>query len=229
MILVVAGRGARRPLGLAGGAAAADLTVLEPSGLSVPGWAHDPEAPGDDRMALGGEVFPASRLTAVITAIDAVRPFDLPHVRTEDRAFVAAEMTAFLRSLLVGLACPVIDRPVATALSGPAGDSAVWWRAACALGIPDHRRNPVPRLRSHAVTVAGGRVVGPAPEPAAAVALALAAAAGVTAARLTISDDPHEPALCDAVPWWHAPSPPVLRALLEQARVLSGHPAGVSR
>ena len=239
MILVIAGRSVMRQLGLAGAAAPGHpgLAALEPSGLSAAGWAHDPDAPGNDRMALGGEIVPASRLTAVITAIDAVQPADLPHVRSDDQGFVAAEMTAFLRSWLMTLDCPVLDRPAALALSGSAGDDAVWSRAAAALGVPDRRHIPVPRLRSHAVTVVGGQVLGQAAEPAATAAIALAAAAGVTAARLTIGDDPAQPALYGAVPWSHAPSQPALHALLAHAHELSDNtvapgvlsPSGVSR
>lgn len=220
MILLILRRGARRPLGLATRGAPA-VTVLEPSGLSAPGWAHDPDEPQGDRLVADGEILPAGRLSGVITAIDDVTPADLPHVRTEDRGFVAAEMTAFLRSWLDTLACPVLDRPTALALCGAAGDRAVWSRAAAELAVPDRQGAPVPVLRARAVTVVAGRVVGPAPEPAAATALALAKAADVTAARLTFADDADELALYRAAPWWHAPSPAALRALLAHVRELS--------
>jgi hypothetical protein len=223
MILLIIGRGARRPLGLAAGyvPGPAGVRVLEPSGLSTPGWAHDPENPAEDRLVIDGEVHPAGRLTAVITALDAVQPFDLPDVRAEDRAFVASEMTAFLRTWLGTLTCPVLDRPTALALSGAAGDRAVWSTAATALAVPDRQAAPAPRTRTHAVTVAACRVVGPAPEPAAATALSLARTANVTAARLRLTDDAREPAFCEAVPWWYGSSPAALRVLLAHARELS--------
>jgi hypothetical protein len=223
MILLIVGRGVRRPLGLAAGhvPGPAGVRVLEPSGLSTPGWAHDPENPAEDRLVIDGEVHPAGRLTAVITALDAVQPFDLPDVRAEDRAFVASEMTAFLRTWLGTLTCPVLDRPTALALSGAAGDRAVWSTAATALAVPDRQAAPAPRTRTQAVTVAAGRVVGPAPEPAAATALSLARTANVTAARLRLTDDAREPAFCEAVPWWYGSSPAALRVLLAHARELS--------
>ena len=195
--------------------------MLAPSGLSAPGWAHDPDHPAEDRLVVDGEIHPAGRLTAVITALDAVEPFDLPHVRAEDRGFVASEMTAFLRGWLRTLTCPVLDRPTMLALSGPAGDRAVWSQAAAALAVPDRQAALTPRTRTYAVTVVAGRVVGPAPEPTATTARSLARAAGVTAARLRLTDDAREPALCDAGPWWHTPSPLALRALLTHARELS--------
>ena len=223
MILLILPRGARRQLGLAppGAPAGRAVALLEPSGLSTPDWAHDPDRPREDRLVLDGEIIPARRLTAVITALDAVAPADLPHVRAGDRCFVASEMTAFLRSWLQTLACPVLDTPTALALSGAAGDRATWSRATALLAIADRQATAVPVTRTRAVTVVGGRVVGPAPAPAAATALSLVRAAGVTAARLRLTDDVHAPALCEAAPWWHTPSPAALGALLAHARGLS--------
>lgn len=223
MILLILRRGARRALGLAesdthGHSA---IRILEPAELSVPGWSHNPENPREDHLVVAGEIHPAERLTAVITALDAVEPFDLPHVRTEDRGFVASEMTAFLRSWLLTLACPVLDRPTTLALSGAASDRAAWSKAAAAVAVTDRQATPLPRTQTHAVMVVAGRVVGPAPKPAANTALSLARAANVTAARLTLADDAHEPALCEAAPWWRTPNRPALQALLAHARELS--------
>jgi hypothetical protein len=217
VILLILRRGARRMLGPA--SRWPGVTILEPSGLSVPGWAHDPDEPGEDRLVADGVICPARRLTAVITALDAVAPGDLPHVVAGDRSFVAAEMTAFLRSWLRTLACPVLDRPTVLALSGSAGDREVWSRAAAELGVLDRQAAPVPRARARAVTVIAGRIVGPAAPPAvAAAALALTRVAGVTAAHLTFTDDGH---LAGAAPWWHRPAPAALQALLAHARELS--------
>jgi hypothetical protein len=223
MILLILARRGRRAFGLAHDdeLGASDVAVLEPAGLSVPGWAHDPENPREDRLVVDDEEHPVSELTAVITALDAVEPFDLPHVRAEDRAFVASEMTAFLRSWLQALACPVLDPPTTMALSGAAGDRGVWSKAATALAVADRQAIPTPVARTHTVTVVAGRIVGPAPEPAAATALSLTQAARVTAARLTLTDDAREPALCDAAAWWDTPSQPALRALLAHTRGLS--------
>jgi hypothetical protein len=228
MILLILQRGTRRLLCPSPGCPSSRrpdpgwpdprVTVLEPAGLSAPGWAHDPDEPGEDRMVADGAIGPARQLTVVITALDAVTPGDLPHVVAGDRGFVAAEMTAFLRSWLRTLACPVLDRPTALALSGSAGDRAVWSRAAAELGIPDRQAAPAPRTRTRAVTVVAGQVIGPAPEPPAAAARSLTRAAGVTAAHLTFTDDGD---LCGAAPWWHRPTPAALQALLAHARELS--------
>jgi hypothetical protein len=232
VILLILPRGMRRLLGASSGWPSSgwpdpnrpdpEVTVLEPAALSAPGWAHDPDEPGDDRLVADGVVYPARQVTAVITALDAVTSRDLPHVVAADRRFVAAEMTAFLRSWLRTLTCPVLDRPTVLALSGSAGDPAVWSGAAAEVGVADRQATPAPRARTHAVTVVAGQVVGPAPEsalrPAAGTVLALTQAAGVTAAHLTFTDDGQ---LNGAAPWWYRPTPAALRALLAHARELS--------
>lgn len=228
MILLIAHRAAQRSLRAALRAAARGLTgcpdirLVAPAALSLPGWVHDPGSPAAGRLALDGETCPAGKVTAVLTALDAVWPADLPHVRAADRAFVAGEMTAFLRGWLAGLDCPVLDPPTALALSGPAGERAAWSAAAAALGVPDRQATAVSRLRAQTVTVAAGRVFGSRPESVPAevadTAVALTRAAGVTAARLTFTDDRTGgvPALSAAIPWWYAPDPLALRALLER-------------
>lgn len=225
MILVIAGRGTARAIRhLLGGPARHDLpagnvSVLDPAGLSAPGWVHDPADPRGDRIVIDGEAFPASRLATVITAIDEVSPGDVPHVRTADRQFVAAEMTAFLRSWLATLACPVVDPPTTLALSGRASDREAWSAAAAAAGVTDRLAFPARGTRVSTVTVVAGRIAGPRPATGlASAALAVTAAAGVTGARLTFTDDTSVPALRGAVPWWYAPGPCALRALLAHAQ-----------
>jgi hypothetical protein len=190
------------------------VRVLPPAGLSAPGWAHDPERPDRDRLVIDGRVRRPDQLTGVITALDAVLPGDLPHVTAADRGFVAAEMTGFLRDWLATLCCPVIDRPTTLALSGRSADRAAWWRAAATLGIPERLGASVPVTRVTTVTVAAGRIVSPPPGRMAAAAVALARAAAVTAARLMFADEPGDPVLVGARPWWHVPSPLTLHALL---------------
>jgi hypothetical protein len=257
MILFIAGRGTAgiaarvlrsMPSGTAG------TGVLTPEGLSVPGWAHDPEHPAGDRAVIDGQVRQSCQLTGVVTALDAVLPADLPHVTAGDRDFVAAEMTAFLRDWLATLACPVIDRPTTLALSGRAADPATWSAAAATLGVTERLGTAVPVTRITTVTVAADRVISPAPasrparapcrppasrlfpaepmtaaERAVKVALDLARTAGVTAARLMFSAEAGEPALVGAAPWWHVPSPLVLRAILASIGERTGLPGGDRR
>jgi hypothetical protein len=247
MIVVLAGRGTagvvRR---LLRSQDRPEVSVLSPAGLSVSGWAHDPEHPADDCAVLDGRAVRADELTGVVTALDAVLPGDLPHVAAGDRGFVAAEMTAFLRDWLDTLACPVIDRPTALTLSGRAAQRAAWTAAAATLGITERLGTAaVPVTAVTTVTVAAGQVIGPVrtapgspggPGSAAgharaapagqvpAAALALARTAGVTAVRLLFTEDAADPVLVGAVPWWHVPSPLVLCAVLGQAEAHAQQP-----
>lgn len=217
MILFIASRGIagglRRGLRLIPGGAGS--RVLVPEMLSVPGRDHDPDRSDHDRMVIDGRVRSACPLTGVVTGLDAVQPGDLPHVAAGDRAFVAAEMTAFLRVWLTTLPCPVVDPPTAIALSGPAGESATWSAAATELGVAHRRAAPFSPARATTVTVIHNGIIGPVPAPAiAAAALALTRTARVTAARLTFAEEPDGPVLLGALPWWNFPSPLVLRAIL---------------
>lgn len=240
MILVVAGLATRRRLRAALRLAlrdqngALDIRLVSPPDLSLPGWTHDPANPASDLVTLDGRGRKADAITAVLTALDAVLPADLPHVRAADRVFVAAEMTAFLRDWLATRNCPVLDPPTTLALGGPAGERATWSAAAAALGVPDRQGTQVPGTRTQTFMVAAGRITAPALDASsgptggrlneiAATAVALTRAAGVTAARVTFTTTACEeapesvPALCMAVPWWHSPDPRALRALLAAA------------
>lgn len=101
--------------------------MLTASDLSRPGWQHFPAGGGRDTLAIAGRQLPVEAITGVLTRIAAVTEHDLPHIVGEDRHYVALEMTAFLRSWLSGLKCPVLNRPTTTSLMGP-GWSAYGWR-----------------------------------------------------------------------------------------------------
>jgi hypothetical protein len=61
---------------------------------------------------------------------------DLLEIVPEDRAYVAAEMTAFLLSWLSSLQCSVLNRPTPAGLSGPYWRPERWVQAAVKVGIP---------------------------------------------------------------------------------------------
>src|SRR5689334_7998390 len=79
--------------------------VVGPQDLSRPGWTYTRKPSLRTGVSPFGR-FRADGLTAVVSRISAVQPVDLTHVRTGDRDYVAAEMTAFLRAWLTGLPCP---------------------------------------------------------------------------------------------------------------------------
>src|SRR5262249_16821413 len=66
-----------------------------------------------------GLAVPTSDLGGVLTRMPAVFETDLPQITVADRAYVAAEMTAFLLAWLGDLPCPVLNRARPTSLAGP--------------------------------------------------------------------------------------------------------------
>jgi len=126
----------------------------------------------------------------VVTRLPAVDAGDLPQIAPSDRAYVAAEMTAFLLAWLTGLTCPVLNRPTPQCLSGPLWGRERWALAAAKLGIPARpvlRRAVWPKDDAEAahgepgpaVTVVGRSHIGIVDDVLAARAHRLARAAGV--------------------------------------------------
>jgi len=65
-------------------------------------------------------------LRGVVTRIANVHASDLAHIVEQDREYVAAELNAFLTAWLDSLRCPVINRPSASSLLGPALSHERW-------------------------------------------------------------------------------------------------------
>ena len=107
-----------------------------PADLSAPGWSHRVSAPEHATAVLGGRVTPVEQITGVLTRLQHVPPAELTHIAASERPYVAAEMTAFLTAFLTGLRCVMLNRPAASALSGPGWRREQWVRAAVKAGIP---------------------------------------------------------------------------------------------
>ena len=118
-------------------------TLLTSADLSVAGWRHSLDPCSASTAVLGGRLIAAGDITAVLTRWPCVFEPELAHIVPEDRAYVAAEMTAFLRSWLTRLPCPVVNRPTAANLTGPSWRPEQWVHVAAGLGIPVR---PVRRL-----------------------------------------------------------------------------------
>jgi hypothetical protein len=129
-------------------------------------------------------------IAGVLTRLPYVDENELHHIVPGDRAYVSAEMTAFLVSWLSGLACPVLNRPTPTCLTGPNWRPERWVHAAAQLGIPVSpvRRDvtltskawkEVPRPPLLTVTVVGDRWFGRIDHALGVQAQRLAKAAGV--------------------------------------------------
>lgn len=221
MLVVVASR-------LDEGAAAlvrrgSEVRVLSCEDLSTPGWRHRPGAPESSTAVVGGEVIPSAEIEGVLVRRARVLGWETSRLAPADRAYAAAEMTAFLRSWLCGLGCPVLNLPSATCLSGPGWCREEWLLAAARLGIPVRtvRRSLDPREDSpqdepaFMATVVGERCLGAPDREASAWAARLARAANVDLLAVRFGEGDAGPELLDADPWADVSVPEVADAVLE--------------
>ena len=196
MIIVIAScydQGARTVAARWGTDRAAVLTCAD---LSVPGWRHYSATPGTSVAVVSGRAVPVEDITGVVTCLPSVSELELLHIVPAERAYVAAEMTAFLLSWLSALTCPVVNRPSAVCLCGPFWRPEQWAHAASRAGM---RVQPVSRrvaltaeatpaaAESITVTVVGERCFGQADPAVMAGVRRLARAAGVDVLAVQVS------------------------------------------
>ena len=136
MLLVIASRRDELARTLVARWAMHDARLLACEDLSATGWRYDPEAPALSIAVVGGRRVHCREISGVFTRLACVGEWDLAHIVSADRAYVATEMTAFLMAWLSGLTCPVVNRPQPLCLSGPNWSPEQWTRAAFRLGIP---------------------------------------------------------------------------------------------
>jgi hypothetical protein len=103
--------------------------------LSCAGWQYVSGRPNEASAHAGGRIVPASEIAAVLCRIPAVTPADLPHQHRDDRAYVAAEMNAFLRAWLAQFAGVHFNEPTWVSLAGPNWHTLTWARLVGELGI----------------------------------------------------------------------------------------------
>jgi hypothetical protein len=185
---------------------------LSPSDMSLPGWRHHVAAASEDIAVINRQTVLVEKIAGVLTRLPYVSEHELMHIVPADRAYVAAEMTAFLLSWLSGLNCPLLNRPTPTCLSGCNWRSEQWVYLANLLSIP-----AIP-VRRHAkyledattknsidsfdtVTVIGECCIGTTDERQSAYARRLAAAAGVDLLAVHFRSVGGEPRLLSADLW----------------------------
>lgn len=160
MIVVVASRHDRAAATLVARWGADAAVLLTAEDLSVSGWRQYVAAAGTPAAVIGGREMALAEIIGVVTRLPSVSELDLLYIVPADRAYVAAEMTAFLLTWLSGLPCPVVNRPTPTCLSGPYWRPEQWAYVAAQVGM---RVQPVHRRVTPAVdvgpTVTDGRVV----------------------------------------------------------------------
>ena len=199
MILVVASRfdPAAQQLVSAWKHAEAELCTAEDA--SGPGWRFEPHDPGSATAVAGGRRVRAADIDAVVTLRPAIDARELAHIVPDDRAFVAAETTAFLMAFLAALHCPVANRAGGSALSGPMLRPEEWCRLAHLAGIVPlavertvpggMRTEPYDTAAARKVFVAGDRVIGDVAPGLAARAVALGRAAGIVMLEAAFTGD----------------------------------------
>lgn len=103
------------------------------------GWVFGiaPDAGKQGRFVAEGVVHPTEALDGVLVRRPAVVAEELRWIASGDRAYVAAEINAFLVAWLDALpvACTVLNRPTATALCGPGWSQRQWQLAAAHAGV----------------------------------------------------------------------------------------------
>jgi hypothetical protein len=171
-----------------------DARLLTARDLSLPGWRHRLDDSAASCAVISGRSVPARSITGVLNRLPSVDESELPHIVSHDRAYVAAEMNAFLLAWMSSLSCPIVNRPTPNCLVGPNWRIEQWTAAAASLRIPVHpwhhssARNAVPAPHPAVgaeVIVAGSRAFGP-PELARA-ATDLARLAGVALVAVQFS------------------------------------------
>jgi hypothetical protein len=145
MIIIVASRydaPARRLKDRWAGAGAELLTCED---LSLSGWRSRVNDPTHSTAVISGSKVKQSDIRGVFTRMHWVWEGELVDIAAADRAYVAAEMAAFLVYWLSGLACPMLNRPTANSLSGPGWGREQWNFAASKAGM---RVRPIRRFAS---------------------------------------------------------------------------------
>lgn len=137
MLVIFTSRCDREARELAARWAAQDAVLLTCEDLSAAGWRHRlPRRAAGAAAVVGGRTVATAEIDAVLTRWPGVFEQELGRIAPEQRPYAASEMTAFLRSWLTQLDCPVVNRPTATTLIGPSWRPEQWVHAAARLRIP---------------------------------------------------------------------------------------------
>lgn len=196
--------------------------LLTVDDLSRAGWRHYLEDPYRSRAVIDGRVVETGDISGVLIRLPAVTEQELPKIVAEDRAYAAAEMTAFLTYWLSTLKCPVLNQPSPSCLCGPSWWPEQWTQVASRLGLPvaPRRRYTPPFAEgisaamdeplfsftdAHAgavqMTVIGDRCIGAGDEDLARQARLLATAAGVDLLAVVFSGPEAGSQFVDAHLW----------------------------
>jgi hypothetical protein len=204
--------------------------VLTCDDLSTPGWRQYEARDGPNVAVIGGRTVPRGDISGVITCLPSVSELELLHIASADRAYVAAEMTAFLLAWLSTLRCPVVNRPSPVSLTGPFWRREQWVSAAEGVGLPvvpvrrrvSLRQDPEPGLPQGAtVTAVGGRTVGDAHPEVRDRVRSLAETTGVDVLTVRLTDPGPHAAFISADPTPNLTSEETADQILEYVESVS--------
>jgi hypothetical protein len=117
-------------------------TMLTAEDLCAPGWSVSVPRCGAGAAVIGGRIVRPDQISGMLTLRPWIFAPELRTIHPDDRAYVAAELNAFLLEWLMAQSCPVLNRPSLSSLAGPNWRAEQWIHAAARLGIPvrTHRR-----------------------------------------------------------------------------------------
>jgi hypothetical protein len=212
----------------------AGAALLTPRDLSRPGWHFRLDDPAATVAVAGGQRFRLHDAGGVLMRLAAVTEVDLPHIHAEDRAFVAAELTAFLLAVLTQADVPVVNRPTPQCLCGPGWHDAKWRHAAARLGLPvlparwraarDACCDNEEEAAVAAVTVVGEACLGTASAQLVLAARTLAKMACAEMLTVEYAGSPASPAFVRARPHVDLNDPLVEAAVLRRFGIADGAP-----
>jgi hypothetical protein len=199
--------------------------MLTAEDLCKPGWSLSMPETDHSTAVIGGKVVQSTQISGILTLRPCVFPQELHNIRSDDRSYVAAELTAFLVAWLTAQPCPVLNRPVAPCLAGPNWRPEQWIYAVAGLGIPVRARHRHVRNGSDGdaaaneeeaieITAVGSRCFG-CDDPALKTwTLQLARVARVELLSVRFSKSGHR--FLSANPWPALTSPAILAAARER-------------
>ena len=132
-----------------------EALLLTPGALAETRWHLEVDRDGGVRTGLATADGTPIPVTGVVNRLGVVTAADVPEVRSADRAYAGAELTAFLLAWLDACPVPVLNPPDPRSLNGPPWFPEQWAEVAASAGLR--------------VEAAGRRVGLPAAPPAAAV------------------------------------------------------------
>jgi hypothetical protein len=226
MIVIIANRRNHVAQALAQQWAAWDAAVLSAQDLSVAGWSLTDGA--TDAAVVAQQRVAERDISAVLTLAPCIFEHELGYITPEDRSYVAAEMTAVLTFWLARLRCPVLNRPTAARLSGPAWSPEKWVRVAyeagvpvesiCRTAVPDDSKVEQKMSSTVTLTVVGNRVLGSDDSRLQQRARRLARAAAVALLAVTFATERSEPHFVSADVFPNLSDETVADAVLEYLR-----------